>query len=34
VVKSGAGTLFGLATASSGLLLVNGGTNTLDLYHG
>ena len=34
VVKNGAGDLFGLATTSGGLLLVNDGTNALDLYHG
>jgi hypothetical protein len=34
VVRNGAGDLFGLATTSSGLLLVNDGTNALDLYHG
>jgi hypothetical protein len=34
VVKNGAGDLFGLATTSSGLLLVNDGTDALDLYHG
>ncbi len=34
LLKNGAGDLFGLATTSSGLLLVNDGTNALDLYHG
>lgn len=34
VVKNGAGDLFGLATTAGGLLLVNDGTNALDLYHG
>jgi hypothetical protein len=34
VVKNGAGDLFGLVTTSSGLLLVNDGTNALDLLHG
>lgn len=34
VVKNGAGDLFGLITTSGGLLLVNDGTNALDLLHG
>ncbi len=34
LLKNGAGDLFGLATTSSGLLLVNDGTNALDVYHG
>jgi hypothetical protein len=34
LVKNGAGDLFGLTTTSGGLLLVNDGTNALDLYHG
>jgi hypothetical protein len=34
VLKNGAGDLFGLTTTKSGLLLVDDGTNTLDLYHG
>jgi glucose/arabinose dehydrogenase len=34
VVKNGAGDLFGLTTTSGGLLLVNDGTNALDLLHG
>jgi len=34
VVPNGAGDLFGPATTSRGLLLVNDGTDALDLYHG
>jgi hypothetical protein len=34
LVKNGAGDLFGLTTTSGGLLLVNDGTNALDLLHG
>jgi hypothetical protein len=34
LVKNGAGDLFGLATTAGGLLLVNDGTNALDLLHG
>jgi hypothetical protein len=34
LVKNGAGDLFGLTTTPGGLLLVNDGTNALDLYHG
>ena len=34
LVKNGAGDLFGLTTTSRGLLLVNDGTNALDLYRG
>jgi hypothetical protein len=33
LVKNGAGDLFGLTTTRNGLLLVNDGTNALDLYH-
>jgi hypothetical protein len=33
VLKNGAGDLFGITTARGGLLLVNDGTNALDLYH-
>jgi hypothetical protein len=34
LLKNGAGDLFGLTTTSGGLLLVNDGTNALDLLHG
>jgi hypothetical protein len=34
LVKNGAGDLFGLTTTPGGLLLVNDGTNALDLYRG
>jgi hypothetical protein len=34
LVKNGAGDLFGLTTTRNGLLLVNDGTNALDLLHG
>lgn len=34
LLKNGAGDLFGLTTTSAGLLLVNDGTNALDLYRG
>ncbi len=33
LLKNGAGDLFGLTTTRRGLLLVNDGTNALDLYH-
>jgi hypothetical protein len=33
LLENGAGDLFGLATTGDGLLLVNDGTNALDLYH-
>jgi hypothetical protein len=34
LLKNGAGDLFGLTTTRNGLLLVNDGTNALDLLHG
>ena len=34
LVKNGAGDLFGVSVTPAGLLTVNDGTNTLDLFRG